>query len=171
MNKFEIVKDEHRKNYLTTPTAEIDERIVLSDGSKRYVPEIKLPEPSTISSAGSDFYVPIKTKILPGHSAVVWTDIKAKINEGEVLLLFIRSSLAIKKGLILTNQVGVIDADYYNNPDNDGNIGIAITNTSGTVVTIEAGDKIAQGICIPFIPMGETATTNKRKGGIGSTGN
>jgi dUTP pyrophosphatase len=87
----------------------------------------------------------------------------------EVLMLYVRSSIGIKKGLVLANGTGIIDYDYYSNEDNDGNIGICLLNISDKEVTIEAGERIAQGIFLPYLISENGNSEEERKGGIGST--
>ena len=88
--------------------------------------------------------------------------------QDEELLIFIRSSLAIKHGLKLNNQVGKIDSSYYNNPDNDGNIILAIENTSGRAVTLKEGERIAQGTFYKYLLADVDNTLHEeRTGGIG----
>lgn len=129
------------------------------------------PVRSDTKSAGYDFYSKESYVLAPGQSRVFWTDIKAYMQDDEVLMLYVRSSIGIKKGLRLANGTGVIDASYYNNPDNDGNIGIALHNTSKKPVTIKEGDRIAQGIFVKYLLADADAPTNTtREGGIGSTG-
>ena len=90
--------------------------------------------------------------------------------QGEVLLLFIRSSLGIKRGLSLANGVGVIDADYYGNPSNDGEISIAIRNCTDAPITIEKGERVAQGIFVPYAVVDDDDVETTRQGGFGSSG-
>ena len=94
------------------------------------------------------------------------------MQEGEFLGLHIRSSAAIKRGLRLVNNVGIIDADYYNNPDNEGHIMVAIENTKAEAVVLEKDECIAQGIFYSFLLADDDdkAVKEERKGGIGSTG-
>ena len=91
----------------------------------------------------------------------------------EVLFLFIRSSLAIKQGLQLTNCVAVIDSDYYNNPDNEGEILIAVNNilniSSWGDVTIKKGERFAQGIFVKYGVTDNDVADGERVGGVGST--
>lgn len=84
-------------------------------------------------------------------------------------MIYIRSSVGIKKGLVLSNGTGVIDADYYSNPDNDGNIGISLLNTMNEDIVIEAGEKIAQGIFVGYLVADDDQATAERVGGFGST--
>ena len=88
----------------------------------RYQPTI-LPVRSTSKSAGYDFFLKEDVTICPGEHVFQYTDVKCELARDEVLLLFIRSSVGINKHLTLANGTGVIDADYYNNPNNNGNIG------------------------------------------------
>ena len=91
------------------------------------------------------------------------------MEKDDVLLLFPRSSLAIKKGLRLTNSVAVIDADYYGNENNDGHIMISLFNFSDHEVTIEDQERIAQGIFIKYLTTDDDQASGERKGGFGST--
>lgn len=132
--------------------------------------DIKLPTRGSAVSAGYDFYLPHDLTLEPGEKFLVWTDVKAKMSIGRVLLGFPRSSLGTKKDLILANTVGIIDADYYENPDNDGNIGLMLKNTGTKTVKLETGERIAQGLFMPFIAAKSGNTKKKRGGGFGSTG-
>ncbi len=132
--------------------------------------DIKLPERSTKFSAGYDFKSLEDFDIEPNQVHIFKTGVKAKMDEDDVLLIFIRSSLAIKKGLQLANNVAVIDADYFSNPDNDGHIMIAIKNTSNEIVSIKKGDKIAQGMFTKYEITIDDRSSNERTGGSGSTG-
>jgi dUTP pyrophosphatase len=131
--------------------------------------KIKKPTRATSGSAGYDFYAVDKKILLPGKKYVFWTDIKAKLPKNTYLSIVIRSSLAIKHDLILMNQNGIIDEDYYNNPENDGNIAVCIKNVGNKDYTIEKGDRIAQGIINEYKKFDNVS--KERKGGIGSTSN
>lgn len=87
----------------------------------------------------------------------------------ESLEIYIRSSVAIKRNLMLTNQVALIDSDYYGNPKNDGAIVIGLYNFGDEPQEIKKGDKIAQGVFRPYLNTGDEPT-EARSGGIGSTG-
>lgn len=134
-----------------------------------YGKEVVLPVRKTKGSAGYDFITPIGFVFLPGTRFTIWTGVKALIPEGEYLQLVIRSSLATKKGLILCTS-GVIDADYYNNPDNEGEIGVTLLNVSDRVVEIKAGERICQGIFLKYGTTFDDDVTEERVGGYGSTG-
>ena len=131
---------------------------------------IKLPERSTGKSAGYDFYA-IEDVICKSHEiTMVKTGIKAKFPEDEALLLFNRSSNPKKKGLIILNGVGVVDADYYGNKDNDGEIAGLCYNMRDEDVKREAEDKIRQGIFVKYAITEDDKAEGERTGGFGSTG-
>jgi len=131
---------------------------------------IKLPKRSTQNSAGYDFYLPFDLSIKPKERIIIPSGIKAYMQSDEVLLLMVRSSLGIKYGIRLLNQVGVIDSDYYNNLDNEGHILIAIENTSENELNLKAGDRIVQGIFLKYLTTTEEEKVETiRSGGIGST--
>ncbi|WP_368250444.1 dUTP diphosphatase [Enterococcus sp. 2201sp1_2201st1_B8_2201SCRN_220225] len=101
---------------------------------------------------------------------LVPTGIKAYMGEEEFLQLCNRSSNPLKRFLVLTNGVGVIDSDYYNNPDNEGHIMFQFTNFGPFDVTIKKGERIGQGIFLPFLKADQDRSTTKRTGGFGSSG-
>lgn len=135
---------------------------------KQNVPTI-LPQRGTKTSAGYDFSTPIQVAILPHKQYLIWTDVKAYMQEGEVLILDVRSSIGINKSLELANTIGIVDQDYFSNPKNDGNIGICLYNKSDEIVALDVGERIAQGIFIPFLEADNGNTEKERIGGIGST--
>lgn len=102
---------------------------------------------------------------------LVPTGIKAYMGDDEVLVLANRSSGPIKRGLILPNGIGVVDADYYNNESNEGEIFFQLVNLSPRDVVIKKGERIGQGIFMPYLTAdGEQNDGAKRQGGFGSTG-
>jgi dUTP pyrophosphatase len=131
---------------------------------------VNLPKRKTKQSAGYDIESAIDAVITPGETKVIPAGIKACMKHYEWLGIYVRSSLAIKYGLILANGVGVIDSDYYNNPGNEGHIMIALTNISGKTYNVKRGDRIAQGIFHQYYRVDGDKTDGSRIGGIGSTG-
>jgi dUTP pyrophosphatase len=131
---------------------------------------VNLPKRKTKQSAGYDIESAIDAVITPGETKVIPTGIKACMKPYEWLGIYARSSLAIKYGLILANGVGVIDSDYYNNPDNEGHIMIALTNISGKTYNVKMGDRIAQGIFHQYYKVDDDSADGDRTGGMGSTG-
>ena len=135
--------------------------------------EIKLPVRKTKYSAGYDIEAAEDT-IIPSFKkgikpTLVKTGLKAYMGEDEVLILANRSSNPGKKGLILANSIGVIDSDYYGNPDNDGHIMFAFYNIKDEDVEIKKGDAIGQGIFQKFLVNDNDISQGKRIGGFGST--
>lgn len=100
---------------------------------------------------------------------LVPTGIKAYMQTDEFLQLANRSSNPLKRFLLLANGVGVIDADYYNNPDNEGQIMFQFVNFGVTDVTIKKGERIGQGIFLPFLKADQDETMSTRTGGFGSS--
>ena len=131
---------------------------------------VNLPKRKTKQSAGYDIESAVDAVITPGETKLIPTGIKAYMKPYEWLGIYIRSSLAVKYGIILANNVAVIDSDYYNNQDNEGHILIAITNISEKVYNVKKGDRIAQGIFHQYYRVDGDKTDGDRTGGIGSTG-
>lgn len=131
---------------------------------------IKLPERKTQASAGYDFYVASPITIAPGEKALVETGVKAYMASDEVLKIYLRSSIAKTYSLQMPNHVGIIDADYYENPDNDGAIFILVHNYGTHPIHLEPNSRIAQGIFEKYlISDQEIKPSRPRKGGFGST--
>ena len=136
-------------------------------GTNEYV----LPTRGTSKSAGYDLASPIDVIIEPHSSVLIWSNVKAYMAEDEVLQLYVRSSVGIKKGLMLKNTVGIVDSDYYSNKNNDGNIGLALYNTTDEAVVIERGERVVQGIFMKYLTVdNDTFLKDERTGGIGSSG-
>lgn len=131
--------------------------------------DIILPKRGTKNSAGYDFYCLYDIVIKPNVRVVIPTGIKVCMNVNEFLGIYIRSSLGFKYNIRMCNQVGIIDADYYNNSDNEGHILVCLQNESDKDVVIKKGDRFVQGIFQPFLITDDDDTTISRKGGIGST--
>ena len=133
---------------------------------------IHLPERKTGASTGYDFAAAVDVDVQPGACALVPTGVKAYMQADEVLLIYIRSSTALKKHLMLMNSVGVIDADYYGNTENEGHIFIPLYNYGIEPVHIMEGERIAQGIFTKYLTVdGDAAGCGDvRSGGFGSTG-
>lgn len=131
--------------------------------------DIAIPTRSTKHSAGYDFKSPIDFKLNPGESKKVPTGIKVCMNEDEYLAIFVRSSMGFKYNIRLCNQVGIVDSDYYNNPDNEGQIFIKIQNEGTEPLIINKGDRFAQGIFMKYLLTDDDVSVNERIGGFGST--
>ena len=102
---------------------------------------------------------------------LVPTGIKVFLPSDEVLLLVSRSSGPLKRGLVIPNSVGVIDADYYNNPNNEGEIFVQMLNFFSQDYWIHKGERICQGIFTKYLTTtDDVQNTIKRNGGFGSSG-
>ena len=135
--------------------------------------EINLPIRKTKFSAGYDIEAAEDT-VVPSFKkgmapTLVKTGIKAYMQDDEVLMLYNRSSHPKKKGLILSNSVGVIDKDYYGNADNDGHIMFAFYNVKDEDTVIKKGDAIGQAIFQKYLTTDDDNADGERQGGFGST--
>lgn len=131
---------------------------------------LPLPERKTAASAGYDIVAAADTVLAPGAVTLVPTGLKAYMQLDEYLGIHIRSGLAVKHALSLVNGQGVIDADYYDNPGNEGHILIAVINHGPAPVTVSRGERIAQGIFYKYLRADGDQVTEGRGGGFGSTG-
>lgn len=152
MNRFfEIVPDEFRK-----------------------VEDPIMPIRSTKSSAGYDFIAPFDFSLKANEVNLIWTDIRIRIEEDEVLNIYPRSSLGVKYGIELANEIGVIDSDYFQNEKTGGNIGIPLIfrphrNHNFSKITFKRGDKLVQGIIYNYLIADNCNSNEERTGGFGST--
>lgn len=128
-----------------------------------------LPKRQTKNSAGYDFYALEDVLIQKGLGGLLRTGIKVHMPPDEHLEIHIRSSYGMKYGMRLANGVGIIDADYYNNPDNEGEILIKLINDGTGDVMIHKGERFAQGIFVKHYLTDNDDATGERKGGVGST--
>ena len=133
--------------------------------------KINLPGRKTPQSAGYDIEAADDAVLPPGQVTLVPTGLKAYMQDDEYLSIHIRSGFSIKKAVSLINGQGIIDADYYNNPDNEGHIMIALFNHSVVPVAVKKGDRVVQGIFCRYFLTGDDREEGKtvRLGGFGST--
>ena len=133
-------------------------------------PDAEMPVRSTTNSAGYDLFCAESTEILPHSIKLIPTGVKCYLWEDQWLLIALRSSAPMKKGLILANGIGIIDSDYVDNPKNEGQIFVQVYNLLDTPVIIEKGESIAQGLVMPRFDL-DVGNVNlvKRAGGFGST--
>ena len=134
---------------------------------------INLPVRKTKYSAGYDVEAAEDT-IIPSFKkgmkpTLVKTGIKSYMQDNEYLMLANRSSNPGKKGLILANSVGIIDKDYYGNPDNDGHIMFAFINIKEEDVEVKKGDALGQAIFQKYLVTDDDVAAGERIGGFGST--
>lgn len=128
-----------------------------------------MPQRGTQHSAGYDIFAVRDLEILPQEGTFFWTDVKAYMQDDEVLEIYPRSSFGIKRDLRIKNTVGIVDSDYYSNVDNDGNIGIYLWNFGDRTQYVKRGEAVAQGIFKKFLESDNCNTEDARVGGIGST--
>lgn len=144
--------------------------ILLEESPEDIYDQITLPCRATSGSAGYDFCSTVKVRLFPGQFVTFPTGIKCRMDPGWTLMIFPRSGLGFKYRAVLANTVGIIDSDYYGNEKNEGHIMMKICNNGDHILDIDIGDRIAQGI---FVPFGITKNDNVdavRNGGFGSTG-
>ena len=131
-----------------------------------------LPTRKTAGSCGYDIHIysATPTTIKPHESKVFCTGIKAYMPSDEFLAIYIRSSIGIKKNLMLKNSVCIIDEDFYNNNENEGHIIIALYNYRDEPVTLEPCERVAQGVFQRYGVVDNDNANQTRTGGIASTG-
>ena len=100
---------------------------------------------------------------------LVSTGMKCQLDPDTYLELSVRSSCPLKYWLVLANGVGIIDADYYNNPDNEGEIFFQLINLSPVDIVLRKGDTIGQGIVKAYLTTANDCAEGQRVGGFGST--
>lgn len=133
---------------------------------------IRIPERSTERSCGFDFKMPYDLHVMKNVPYKIPTGIKVDLSSRlpwrlYSLDIYPRSSMGMKYGMKCTNTVGIIDADYYNNADNEGHIFIEIEAEKD--IDLKCGDRFAQGIIHRCYTVGDKPK-GKRNGGMGSTG-
>ena len=134
---------------------------------------IQMPERKTQFSCGYDVRTPIDIVIAPHMSVIVPTGIRAIFNEDEMktwcLKLYARSSIGIKDKVIVTNSVGLVDADYYL-AQNNGDMLLALTNIGDELKKYKAGDRICQAVFDIYGLTSDDNASGVRVNGVGSTG-
>ena len=129
---------------------------------------LRLQERATSGSAGYDFFAPAGFELAPGRTITIPTGVRARIDEGWVLMLFPRSGLGFKYRLQLNNTVGVVDSDYFG-AKNEGHIFVRLTNAGDRSLRVGAGEAFAQGVFLPFGLTEDDHADGLRTGGFGST--
>ena len=128
--------------------------------------DIKLPKRGTSQSAGYDFFAPADITLMPGESIKLPTGIKFKCDPDKFLGAYVRSGHGFKYGIMLANTVGIIDADYYNNPGNEGHIWVKLTYPQNFSINIEPfvvkkGEAMFQGIIQPYFTVEDDDATEE----------
>ena len=141
---------------------------------KQAYESIKLPVRKTVGSAGYDFCLPFSFDMKPGERVTIPSGIKIKFEPGTEskywhCQLFVRSSTAIRRGVVLTNQTGIIDSDFYNCDECEGGVLIALFNTGYEVAEFHAGDRVMQAVFMSHGWTENDKASGLRVGGVGST--
>ncbi len=121
-----------------------------------------LPKRSTSQSAGYDFFLIKDITIKPNEIVKIPTGYKSYYQSDEALLLIIRSSLGFKYNLRLTNQIGLIDSDFYNNKKNEGHMIVSLQNQGKETVTLKQGEAYVQGVFINYLKTDDDNATGIR---------
>lgn len=176
--KFEKVSfEQYRKDFIDTFEPNYDK---LKQSEKQYIDNvitesydnIQLPSRSTKGSAGYDFKSPIPFNISFNTNKKIPTGIKCEIQEGWVLTVVPRSSYGFKYGVCLSNTLGIIDSDYYNNSSNEGHIFVKFSNVDNSFekeLWVDRNESFCQGIFLSFGITQDDDASAQRIGGIGST--
>lgn len=132
-------------------------------------PDAVIPERKTKGSACYDICAYKNGKIEPGAIVLVPTGIKCRMRQETLLQVQLRSSIGIKYPVRLTTGVSIIDADYFDNPDNEGHIFLPLKNDGNETFYYKAGQRLAQGAFIQYGKVDGDMTVAERVGGFGST--
>ena len=122
-----------------------------------------LPMRNSSKTAGYDFYLIEDVTIKVGEIKKIPTGIKSYYEDDEMLFLIIRSGMGFKYNLRLCNQIGVIDADYYNNSENEGHMWFKIQNEGTEDVTFKKGEAIIQGIFLKYLTTKSDLNKNQKR--------
>jgi len=125
---------------------------------------IKIPQRDSDATAGYDICILNDIELQPNEILKLPTGLKCYFEKDEVLLLVVRSSMGFKYNIRLCNQVGVIDADYYNNKDNEGHIWIRIQNEGEKAVKFNKGEALVQGIFLKYLTTKSDETLKIERG-------
>ena len=137
---------------------------------QRVDPTLPLPSYETSGSAAFDFVTRETTIVAPKSMGLIPGNVIVKVPEGYALLVMPRSSMPRKKGLVCPHSLGLIDHDYHGPKDE---IFVQVLNTTDAPVTVEKGERIAQGLFVKIDRADWTEVDGhgaKTRGGFGSTG-
>lgn len=158
------------EDYIIPPLCEGLEKMELADEIKSYtLVDMLFGKKSLEPKVYTLDEMNLLTKGAGARPTLVSTGMKCQLDSGYYLELSMRSSSPLKYLLVMANGVGIVDADYYNNPDNEGEIFFQILNLSPFPIKIQKGEAIGQGIIKRYHCAESNTSTNKRKGGFGST--
>ncbi len=132
---------------------------------KKLYDEYVLPRRLTNKSAGYDFLAINDFVIKPGEIKKIPTGYRAKFGDDEVLLLLVRSSMGFKYNVRMTNQVGVIDSDFYNNEKNDGHMFVSLQNHGDKEYVVKKGEAYCQGIFMKYLTVDDEEQNDRERTG------
>ena len=130
---------------------------------------IALPARKTGCSAGYDLAAAEDVLLAPNRVTLVPTGLKAYMQPDEYLGIHVRSGFSIRNLVSCVNDEGIIDADYYDNAENEGHILVSLLNHSEKVVTLDKGKAFVQGIFVSYDITRDDQVETIRTGGIGSS--
>ncbi len=132
--------------------------------------DLPLPAYQTPGAAGFDLYARIRVVVAPGGTALIPANVIVDLPAGYALLVALRSSTPIRKGLISPHGVGIVDSDY-SGPEDE--LKTLVYNPTDQEIVVERGERIAQAL---FVAAGQAelveadAIAAPTRGGFGSTG-
>ena len=141
----------------------------MGEGDKTFE-GIPMPKRSSVGSAGYDIHTPYGFTLKPGEEVKVPTGLKCRMDDGWFLMAVPRSGLGFKYYTRLANTVGIIDASYYNNVDNEGHMFVKLRNEGTKDLVVEKYDRICQMIFVPYGITEDDDVNTERIGGFGSSG-
>jgi dUTP pyrophosphatase len=153
---------------MTTPSGPPAAPLTVS--VRRLRDDVLLPEYHSAGAAAFDLAAAEDSEVGPGEVRLVGTGLVVSLPSGFLLAIVARSSLPIKKGLIVANGLGVVDADYCG-PDDE--VKVEVYNFRGAPVRIDRGERIAQGLILPAIRVAWDEAGSpppSSRGGFGATG-
>lgn len=131
---------------------------------------LELPIRGTNKSAGYDFIAPFDFILEPNEIIKIPTGVKVYMLDDECFALLDRSGVGFKYNVRLCNQIGIIDADYYNNENNEGHMYFALQNEGSKPWVVKRGEAYGQGIFLKYLLAdNDKVKYEERKGGLGST--
>lgn len=160
MRKFEMVSDKQIK---------IDFGEEYDYGSRELFIDRFQPRRATKYSAAYDLYAPFSLTLKPGEIVKIPVGFKIKMPRNEGFFIYSRSSYSLKD-VVIPAGVNIIDADYYDNPDNEGDFFIVIKNNGKEKFNIVQGDRIAQGVFQKYYKTNDDKNNKSRISGFGSSG-
>lgn len=168
--KFEKVSyEQFKKDWIATFNEPNDEILRIDESVSAAYNILSLPLRATKNSAGYDFVSPLSFCLEPGEDITIPTGVRCKIKDDWALFLFPKSGLGFKYYTRFANTVGIVDADYYFS-DNEGHIFVKLRNEGSSPFSVGAGQKIMQGVFLPYGVTEDDDTDAIRNGGFGSTG-